>query len=127
MSDYTTHTIRIRTGCAHAVLSSTHFRRSNHFHGAGDLTRALDTRNLGFNLFSDCHITLPLSSFRFTQRGNRGAEAPAFLPGLGALELLDTGFKLGSDLVVISTASINLFNQVSVLRSKVGQQRGFER
>src|SRR5690554_166396 len=55
MLNHTTNAAGVGTGRLHAVLRLTHFRRSNHFHGAGDFACAADTRNLRLDLFSDCH------------------------------------------------------------------------
>ena len=54
-----THLFRIRACRLHAFLSLTHLARRDHFHGAGDLLRALDAGYLVTYFFSDGHNSLP--------------------------------------------------------------------
>ncbi len=57
MTNYLADTLRIRTAGRHAHLSLAHLADSYLFHGAGDLLRAFDARNLAANLFCACHLT----------------------------------------------------------------------
>ena len=49
------HALGIGLAQLHAVLRTSHLARSDHFHGAGDLLSALNTRDLGANFLASSH------------------------------------------------------------------------
>ena len=55
MTDNFLDFIGIGTSSQHAILSTTHLTRSNHFHGFCDLRSVLNTLDLGSYLFSTSH------------------------------------------------------------------------
>ncbi len=57
MADYLPDPLRIRAAGSHAHLCLAHLADRHLFHGAGDLLRAFDARNLAANLFCACHLT----------------------------------------------------------------------
>src|SRR5690606_14745399 len=57
MTNHLADTLRVGTARRHAHLCSAHFADRHLFHGAGDLLRAFDARNLAANLFCACHVT----------------------------------------------------------------------
>src|SRR5690554_7724599 len=71
VSDYLAHLFGVWTGSPHTLLSFTHFARRHHFHGGGDLLRALDASDLVTYFFSDGHKSLP-----FQARHSKGPADP---------------------------------------------------
>src|SRR5690606_5900850 len=57
MANYLTDPLSIGAAGSHALLSLAHLADRHFFHGAGDLLRAFDARNLAANLFCACHLT----------------------------------------------------------------------
>src|SRR5690606_39032573 len=57
MTNHLADTLRVGTASSHALLSLAHLADRHFFHGAGDLLRAFDARNLAANLFCACHFT----------------------------------------------------------------------
>jgi hypothetical protein len=70
--------------------------------------RAFDARNLTANLFCACHVT-PI-------------RLASGLPGLGGLELLDTGFQASVDFVIKVTLLVDLRQQCGVIPVEVSNQ-----
>src|SRR5690606_6595255 len=57
VADHLTDPLRVGAAGSHAHLCLAHLADRHLFHGAGDLLRALDARNLAANLFCACHFT----------------------------------------------------------------------
>jgi hypothetical protein len=55
MTDHAADTTRVGLTHLHAILGLAHLARGDHFHGTGDLLRALDARDLGADFLADCH------------------------------------------------------------------------
>ena len=88
MTNHLADTIRVRTASSHAHLSLAHFADRHFFHGAGDLLRAFDARNLAANLFCACHVTpirlasgsLPAPAAAYQVWVALNFSMPAFMP-----------------------------------------------
>src|SRR5690606_27102372 len=57
MANHLPDPLRVGTAGSHALLCLAHLADRHLFHGAGDLLRAFDARNLAANLFCACHLT----------------------------------------------------------------------
>ena len=58
MSDDAADSLGVRPRSAHALLSLAHLARGHHFHGLGDLLRALEARNLDADFFYAGHVSV---------------------------------------------------------------------
>ncbi len=59
MGNHLTHTARVGLAGSHTVLRFAHFTGCHHLHRTSNLLRALDTRDLAFDLFTASHRTNP--------------------------------------------------------------------
>jgi hypothetical protein len=70
VADHAPDPVRVRARSAHAVLGAPHLARSDHFHGLGDLLRALDARDLDPDFLRTRHGINRLRSMRSLRRSS---------------------------------------------------------